>query len=311
MQHDEPPIRFQLYQQARQLAAEAADVPLALDAIGSLAAAFDVDSHALRFQTLSQLSKTVKSSDAQQTVGKAALEDVPAAVQVDQFAMAEKLALLAQTLAIKIRDVELRKAAAARLAEVKKVEQHWKDVQPAVAVLEKDPADAAANLKYGSYLCLIHGDWKQGLPRLAKGGDGKLSTAARRDLEQPAETAAQVQLGDAWWNLAGEEKGSGKSLLHERAGYWYRQAAPHLTGLAQTRADKRLQDIAASAHPEALGRRSPALALPRVLELPLAAGDANSNMVLHLRWMPAGNFLEGSPRASPATRRSRPSTKWC
>ncbi len=295
---DEPPIRFGLYQLTLHLAGEAAEVGLALETIDSFSAAFAVDPHALRLQTLQQMSKTAKPAD-QLSIGQAALDQVHRATQADELTVAEKLTLLAQTVATKTKDAELRKAAAARLADVKKVEHLWKEARLAAAALEQDPRDQAANLTYGSYLCLTHGDWAQGLPLLAKGTDGKLNAAARLDLQPAADPAAQVLVGDAWWSLANDDKSPGKTLLLERAGHWYQQAAPHLTGLTQTRIEKRLQEIASHAHEEPLGRRPPAMTASKMLDIPLAAGDASAGTVLHLRWMPAGKFLQGSPPGEP------------
>lgn len=162
-----------------------------------------------------------------------------------------------QNVATKTRDVDLRKASAARLADVKKVEHLWNQARAAADQLKQDPQDEAANLTYGSYLCLTHGDWAQGLPLLAKGTAGKLSAAARLDLQPAPDAAAQIQVGDAWWNLAGDDKSVGKPLLLERAGHWYQQALPQLTGLTQTRIEKRLGEIATHTHEEPLGAKRP------------------------------------------------------
>ncbi len=295
---DEAPIRFGLYQQALHLATEAVDIGLALEVVESQAAAFEVDPYAQRLHALTQISKTAKAAE-QPAVGRAALDQIQAATQADELSVAEKLALLAQAVAVKIRDVELRKVATARLADVKKMEQLWKEARRAVAVLEKDPLDAAANLTYGSYLCLTHGDWTQGLPLLAKGGEGKLSAAARLDLQPAGDPAAQVAVGDTWWHLASDEKGIGKIFLFERAGHWYQLAVPQLVGLTQTRIDKRLQEITSHGHEEPLGRRPPPVPASKIIDIPLAAGGSNADTVMHLRWLPAGKFIQGSPPREP------------
>ena len=50
----------------------------------------------------------------------------------------------------------------------------------------------------------------------------------------------QVLVGDNWWeeSLVSQEKAV--ESLQARAAYWYRQAAPQLSGLSKAKVDKRL-----------------------------------------------------------------------
>lgn len=89
-------------------------------------------------------------------------------------------------------------------------------------------------------MCLMKGDWEKGLPMLAMGGDAKLKAPTAKDLAEPKEAAAQVEVGDAWWDLAEAEKGPAKSNLQKRALHWYRLALPNLAGLNKTRVEKRV-----------------------------------------------------------------------
>lgn len=67
----------------------------------------------------------------------------------------------------------------------------------------------------------------------------------------------QAALGDAWWDLASANDDAAKQQLEARAAHWYRQALPHLTGLAAEKVAKRLEEPASSASVGTPDRESP------------------------------------------------------
>ena len=106
------------------------------------------------------------------------------------------------------------------------------------------PSHPAANLAAGRFLCLVKGDWARGVSMLALGSDPELKETAIKDLKGAATAAEQAALGDAWWDLAEKKEGQEKESLMLRAGTWYRQAEPGLTGIARVKVGKRLEEIA-------------------------------------------------------------------
>jgi hypothetical protein len=113
--------------------------------------------------------------------------------------------------------------------------------------LGRNPTDPAANLAVGKFHCFIKADWEKGLPMLALGGDLVLKGLAERDLGRPGEAEKQVALGDGWWDCADKQTGLAKAHMRQRAGHWYQQALPSLTGLAKVKVAKRLEGIEAPA----------------------------------------------------------------
>src|SRR6185503_725454 len=113
-------------------------------------------------------------------------------------------------------------------------------VAAAEKILASNPEDPAANAVVGLFTCVILGDWEKGLPLVTKGPDGPFKAAAQKDLAAPSDAAAQVAVGDAWWDLQEKETGAAKSGLRKRAADWYGKAAPGLTGLTKIRVEKRI-----------------------------------------------------------------------
>ena len=109
-------------------------------------------------------------------------------------------------------------------------------------LLGTDPDNAQANLTLGRWLCFSGDDWPAGLPYLVKGSDAALAALARRDLAAPPTPAAQVDLADAWWDLAQAKAGPDREHLLGRAAYWYKQAQPNVHGgFTELKINKRVE----------------------------------------------------------------------
>ena len=93
---------------------------------------------------------------------------------------------------------------------------------------------------------MTKGQWKRGLPYLAKGGDKKLQAAARMETPAaPTAGEAQVTLADAWWDLGQLRHAPQRTQLLLHASAWYEKA--HATvqgGPLATKIEKRLSEAA-------------------------------------------------------------------
>src|SRR5262249_7752248 len=153
----------------------------------------------------------------------------------DDHDAALKLVTAAEAAATKAKSLALVGRAKKAAEEVAAVQKEFGRVQPFLAKLAKEPDDPEASTAAGKYSCLAKGNWKKGLPLLLKGKDEGLQALAKKDMASPKAAKKQVELGDAWWDLAGKEKAPAKERLQERAGFWYDQALPDLTGLNRVR----------------------------------------------------------------------------
>jgi hypothetical protein len=68
------------------------------------------------------------------------------------------------------------------------------------------PDDPVANTQAGMYLCVVRGDWRQGVERLAKSGTAAVSAAATADMSLAQAAAPDVRavldVGEQWWRVA-------------------------------------------------------------------------------------------------------------
>lgn len=271
---------YVMLRQARILAVQGMGVKTALEAIDALAAAFDVDAMADKLDLFTKT--TVKGPDASAWATEA-LEVAQAASEANDYETAVKLATRAEILARAANDknlLDMVNEQSKDLADLKRVanglKAHFK-------TLETKPDDPVANAEVGKFLSFVKGDWKRGLPMLAKGSDSALKTLADQELANPNEAAAQAALGEAWAAQAEKETQIYKPRAKARAAEWLGRAIPGLTGLAKITAEKKL----ASLGPVGLSKN------------PLAL-DLGGGAKIELVYIKPGIFTMGSSEAPTA-----------
>ncbi|MCI0376099.1 MAG: WD40 repeat domain-containing protein [Gemmataceae bacterium] len=226
--------RYVLLSEARELAAQGGKALLIVRAVEELGKTFEVDERALNLAALAVVGKLNLGKDPARDLTETALGLAGACIDDEAFDLAFKFSALAETGARKSQVAGL-------LTQVQNQDKYWKELakefeeaKSAKVVLAKEADNAAAHLARGKYLALRRGDWDKALPHLAKGGDGPLPELARQDLAAPAEPAARIKLGDAWWAACENESGPHKYGYQGRAVHWYRLALPMLSGITQS-----------------------------------------------------------------------------
>lgn len=237
--HDDPATRYVLLRDARDLAAAAGDVAVAMSAAEEMVAAFRVK----RAETkLAALPPAGKANDA------AELARVLVAISNDgiaeeDWAAATKAASMAAVAAGRVRE---DKALALRARAQPGVVTRGKKLAAAAAdarkKLDADPDDPKANLLLGRYLCFSRGDWPAGVAHLAKSADPALKDVARRELSAPEDAAEMGALADAWWAAAEAAPKDDAGPMRVRAASWYRLALPDLTGIRKAMAETRIAE---------------------------------------------------------------------
>ena len=82
--------------------------------------------------------------------------------------------------------------------------------------------------------------------RISTGTAADAVELAKRDLANPKETAAQLELGDEFATLAETEKALTQKNLLKRAYHWYVKCLPNLAGgLNKVRVEKAVDELAA------------------------------------------------------------------
>ena len=243
---ENPAERFVLLRTAGELARDGGDAALMLKVIEAIAADYDVDQLSLKQDFLTKFAQAATSSQRIGSLVENSLPLVDQSLAEGRYDLAFQLIDAAYQACTRSAGKEHRKRVYDRRGEVQKLYQVWKKFQDALTTLKTAPDDAGANLIVAQWHCFRQGDWEQGLPHLAKVSDEALKSVAQQELESPpADSAAQIKLADAWWDLAQTAKGETKDALMLHAGTWYEKAQPKVTALfVKDKLTKRLEQIA-------------------------------------------------------------------
>ncbi len=232
---DDPALQFVAYTHARQLAARAGNVHLALEALTELAKRYRVDAVDLKGATLATAGDHVKSSEEALTLIEAAFIFMDEMIAQDNYAPAAAVVAAAEKATVHVKEGQIALAGRIkkRATEVEAARKEFGRMAPFVDRLKKDKNDAEANLELGRYLVVIKGNFDRGLPLLTRGTDATLKALAAKDLAGPKDVKQQVALADAWDRVAGEQKQLPQRQLQRRAYYWYDKALPQADGSDQ------------------------------------------------------------------------------
>jgi hypothetical protein len=240
---DDPAAKYVLLRESRDLAAGAGDGAQALAAVDQMSVEFAVNAVELKAAALETAAKSTNPQADWKNTLDAALSAEDDALTADDFPAASKINKAAVVAAQKSQNKVAATALQDRGKQIDAAAKEFDALKDAFATLKDKPDDADACFKVGRFYGALKGDWDRGLPYLAKGGDEKWKALARRDLENPGKADAQAGVGDDWWDLADAEAGVAKDQLRLRAAYWYKQAAPTLTGISQSKVEKRMKDL--------------------------------------------------------------------
>lgn len=242
---DDPASRFVLLRESMNLAAAAGDLTQALKAGDELSHDFEVNVAELKVGVFEKLAPAVKGADENKSLTDDILTAVNEAIQADDFDTAERLLKVADASARKSKNLALVSTVSARGKDVTRLRSEFARVKEALAALDKKPNDAEANSVAGKYFCFVKGNWDKGLVMLAQGKDAKLKQLAEKDSATPEKPAEQMELAEAWYDLATspDTDSSSKIQLQLRALNWYEQAVGGLTGLTKTKAEKRIAEL--------------------------------------------------------------------
>ncbi|TVS20851.1 MAG: hypothetical protein EA424_01875 [Planctomycetaceae bacterium] len=237
--------QFVLLDIAREIAAGAGDAATAMSAVKELAERFDVPAVTMAADTLLIVARQAGTSIQRRALAEASVDVIGKLAEAEQYERAVRLCEAAHEAAQQSGEFKLSSELSARLPELRRAHQEFQRYRDALAVMEDDPTDPAANLAAGRYLCLVKSDWDRGVAMLALGSDEPLKAVAVLELQGAESAEEQAAIGDAWWDVAETKEGDERDILRLRAAGWYRQAAPQLAGsLAGLRIKQRLEELA-------------------------------------------------------------------
>ena len=187
---DGSPDQYVLLKIAADIAARAGDAATALQAVEKMVERFDVPGPKLTAETLLAAAGNATMTSQHKAVAEAVLKIADAVADAEEYALALSLCELAKSSAQKARQCPLAKELAAKIEDFQKRQRAFQEYQAAWALMQDDPAEPAANLAAGRYLCLVKGDWERGVPMLALGSDAALKAVAPWNCARPLGGAA-------------------------------------------------------------------------------------------------------------------------
>ncbi|HEY7115897.1 MAG TPA: hypothetical protein VH475_04895, partial [Tepidisphaeraceae bacterium] len=241
---DDVPARYVLLCECRDLAATSADAPTACRAIDQLVKTYGVAPGEMTLSALSTAARVALTAPGQESLARCALLATDAALQRDDYDLAARLATLAEATATKSKKIVLLTDAQEKVKEVNWAAQEYAQAKSALEALNTKPDDPRARAAAGRFKCLVKNDWEHGLPLLLECADARFKLLAEHD--QAAQTAGatvQARIADQWWELGEGYLGRARIACRTRAAHWYKLAAPKLSGIQRTLAEKRLDEI--------------------------------------------------------------------
>jgi serine/threonine protein kinase len=235
---------YAMLSRVRKIAVEVGNPQLAGRAIGLLAGRFQIDTRDETIETLKTMAERTYPTAAYHPIASLATELVAELAEEHRWNDAEQLSESALAAARKAKEPPLLELAGDQAKEVAAARKEWKAIEAARTALANDPRDPAANLTLGRYLCFEGGDWDAGVKHLAISRDPVLQPLASRSVGVPDDPISQVSIGDVWFDAAGRANGKNKEEIRAAAAYWYARALADLSGLARTRVEERLAELA-------------------------------------------------------------------
>ncbi len=191
-----------LFRKARDVAARAGDVNTANAALEEITKIFALPPQKAKLELLEQLEKATPTLAVSSAIFELALSVVDEAIHDDDYLLAAKVATIVLAAANKTKSATYLSMVTARSKDIERLKSAHDKIRTDFDTLKTNPDDASANSQVGRFYCLQKGDWKRGLPMLAKGDDERLKSLASKELKNPEKAAERAELADGWWEFA-------------------------------------------------------------------------------------------------------------
>ncbi len=212
------------------LAAEADNVSLVMQICDALDNRYDVNIFPMKIGLLTQAGKSSRTPASKADLTDVCLATGFAALAVDDYPSAKKLAELSKNAARDSNRPTQAREADFLSDETDQCSDAYDGIATYRKILRDKPLDPEASLAVGKFICFMKNDWAAGLPLLARGNDQGVRSVANTemtgDLNEPQD---QLALGSAWWELSSAARGDDQASYQQRARYWY------LKGIANSR----------------------------------------------------------------------------
>ncbi|MCL2640748.1 MAG: hypothetical protein FWD53_07885 [Phycisphaerales bacterium] len=235
-------VRYVLLAESVDFAAGVGDAGTIVQAVRELGRLYAVDEIELTRAALIRAAASDLSPEAAEGLAGTCLEVAEVASVDDRFDVVVQLTNLAEAVANRSRRVAYVASIQVRLADLRALVAEHVQVRQALAVVEKQPENAAAHQVIGRFYALHKGQWERGLSHLASGTDEAMRQVAARELKKPGDPIEQLAIADAWWEIGQKATGMANAQIARRAQMWYRECKSSFAGVTLGRIQMRLQE---------------------------------------------------------------------
>lgn len=207
--------------EAGQRAAALGDVAIACDAAERLGREFQTDLLAEKLTAASNALQKTRLPKQLSAIAMMALLLADRAPAEGRYDEARKLASLAVSAGRRAHHHDLIATAERRQAQVRREQEQYSRYQESLERLRQQPDDAEASAAAGLFLCLARGQWRRGLPLLARSGDATLVEIATLEETAGRDPSRRAALADAWTAAAQTQTGPLRTECERQAKYWY------------------------------------------------------------------------------------------
>ena len=240
----DPAAQFVLYEMARDLASQAGDVDVAIDAVDTMDKKFKTDGNKLRAQSIVAAAKSRAPPADRKRAIRRGIDLIDSMIGSEQYAEVGRFVMVLSPLTSRLRDRELVSQLKTRHERGQMLYNAHKTAQNALAKLKQNPDDADSATVLGKYLAFVKGDWQRGLVLLAAGSDEELQSLAKHEIALPNEVTQQIELGEGWLRVSESSGDLFSETQKARAGLWYRNVLKKLSGLNKLTIKKRIDELA-------------------------------------------------------------------
>ena len=240
----DPPAerRLALLREAQELAADARDRATTMKSADAIAFYFDVDPLKEKLHALSAAAWPDDEESAARTLMDDWMGLSAGAIESSRFDIADQAAGRAAAVARHWGDEQWVRSAEAQLQSVADARDRKARLDAAIKVLASRPHDPQANLVVGCALA-VKSDWANALPMLNQSDDAVIRLAAGRDLAEPTQPNAQVNLAEAWAGASERQSPDVRDAFGKRARHWYTLALRGLSGPDKVTVERRMRAL--------------------------------------------------------------------
>ena len=237
--------KFVLLSEAASMAESVGDARTGMTALNLLNDQFEVDFWELITGLMNNVKKNLttqrQAEDAVSVMRQLAIR----AIQEKRYKEANELATTCTTVAEKVEDLSIYNDSMNLKAETKEIARMESRVRKARKDLKTNPDNPKAHEELGNFLCLVEGDYEQGLKHWVNSGKKQLVEVAEleRQSAETDEVVNEVEIADAWYELGIDKKTYKDLKLMLRARHWYQQASNQSGTASSSEFDDRINEL--------------------------------------------------------------------